>query len=123
MIGVFGIYWAIKSNSKIIWKRNLTIIACQWTLWWGIPTFLVALFGRNAFSPVLLKSLNAWPLNTGAFKVNPVAGPGDPEWWHMVGIVGVVWAVVLTFIIIPLFTIRYGKIYCCLLYTSPSPRD
>ena len=30
----------------------------------------------------------------------------------MVGIVGVVWAVVLTFIIIPLFTIRYGKIYC-----------
>lgn len=47
-----------------------------------------------------------------AFQVNPVAGPGDPEWWHMVGIVGVVWAVVLTFIIIPLFTIRFGKIYC-----------
>jgi thioredoxin reductase/Pyruvate/2-oxoacid:ferredoxin oxidoreductase delta subunit len=112
LIGVFGIYWAIKSNSKIIWKRNLTIIACQWTLWWGIPTFLVALFGRSAIAPVLKKSLNAWPLNMSAFKVNPVAGPGDPEWWHMVGIVGVVWAVVLTFIIIPLFTIRYGKIYC-----------
>ena len=30
----------------------------------------------------------------------------------MVGVVGVVWAVVLTFIIIPLFTIRFGKIYC-----------
>ena len=112
LIGVFGIYWAIKSNSKIIWKRNLTIIACQWTLWWGIPTFLVALFGRNAISPILQKSLNAWPLNMTAFKVNPVANPGDPEWWHMVGIVGVVWAVVLTFIILPLFTIRYGKIYC-----------
>ena len=112
LIGVFGIYWAIKSNNKIIWKRNLTIIACQWTLWWGIPTFLVALFGRSAFAPVLKKSINAWPLNMSAFKVNPVAGPGDPDWWHMVGVVGVVWAVVLTFIIIPLFTIRYGKIYC-----------
>jgi len=112
LIAVFGIYWAIKSNSKIIWKRNLTIIACQWTLWWGIPTFMVALFGRNAIAPVLKKSLSAWPLNMFAFQVNPVAGPGDPEWWHMVGIVGVVWAVVLTFIIIPLFTIRYGKIYC-----------
>ncbi len=112
LIGVFGIYWAIKSNSIIIWKRNLTIIACQWTLWWGIPTFLVALFGRSAIAPVLKKSINAWPLNMSAFKVNPVAGPGDPDWWHMVGIVGVVWAVVLTFIIIPLFTIRYGKIYC-----------
>ena len=112
LIGVFGIYWAIKSNSKIIWKRNLTIIFCQWTLWWGIPTFLVALFGRSAIAPVLKKSINAWPLNMSAFKVNPVAGPGDPEWWHMVGVVGVVWAIVLTFIIIPLFTIRFGKIYC-----------
>ena len=112
LIGVFGIYWAIKSNSRIIWKRNLTIIASQWTLWWGIPTFLVVLFGRNAISPILQKSLNAWPLNMTAFRVNPVANPGDPEWWQMVGIVGVVWAVVLTFIIIPLFTIRFGKIYC-----------
>jgi thioredoxin reductase/Pyruvate/2-oxoacid:ferredoxin oxidoreductase delta subunit len=112
LIGVFGIYWAIKTNSKIIWKRNLTIIACQWTLWWGIPTFLVALFGRSAIAPVLKKSINAWPLNMSAFQVNPVAGPGDPEWWHMVGVVGVVWAVVLTFVVIPLFTIRYGKIYC-----------
>ena len=112
LIGVFGIYWAIKSNSKIIWKRNLTIIASQWTLWWGIPTFMVALFGRSAIAPVIKKSINAWPLNMTAFKVNPVAGPGDPEWWQMVGIVGVVWAVVLTFIIVPLFTIRYGKIYC-----------
>ena len=112
LIGVFGLYWAIKSNNKTIWRRNLTIIACQWTLWWGIPTFMVALFGRNAIAPVLQKSLNAWPLNMSAFKVNPVAGPGDPEWWNLIGVVGVVWAVVLTFIIIPLFTIRFGKIYC-----------
>ena len=112
LIGVFGLYWAIKTNNKIIWKRNLTIIACQWTLWWGIPTFLVALFGRSAIAPVLKKSINAWPLNMSAFKVNPVANPGDPEWWHMVVVVVVVWAVVVTFIIIPLFTIRYGKIYC-----------
>jgi thioredoxin reductase/Pyruvate/2-oxoacid:ferredoxin oxidoreductase delta subunit len=112
LITIFGIYWAVKTNNKIIWRRNLTIIACQWTLWWGIPTFLVVLFGRNAWSPVLQKALNAWPLNMAAFKVNPVAQPGDPEWWYFVGIIGVVWAVFLTFIIIPLFTIKYGKIYC-----------
>ena len=112
LIAIFGIYWAIKSNNKIIWRRNLTIIASQWTLWWGIPTFLVVLFGRNAWSPVILKTLNAWPLNMTAFKVNPVAQPGDPEWWYFVGIIGVVWAVFLTFIVIPLFTIKYGKIYC-----------
>ena len=111
-IAFFGIYWAVKTNKKIIWRRNLTIIACQWTLWWGIPTFLVVLFGRNAWSPVLLKAINAWPLNMTAFQVNPNAQPGDPEWWYVVGVIGVLWAVVLTFIIIPLFTIRYGKIYC-----------
>ena len=111
-IAVFGIYWAVKSNSRIIWRRNLTIIACQWTLWWGIPTFLVVLFGRNAWSPVLLKSINAWPLNMGAFNVSPAPQVGDPQWWTFVGVVGVVWAAFLTFILIPLFTIQYGKIYC-----------
>ncbi len=111
-IAVFGLYWAIKANNRIIWRRNLTIILCQWTLWWGIPTFLVVLFGRNAWSPVLLKAINAWPLNMTAFQVNPGAQPGDPEWWYIVGVIGVAWAVVLTFIVIPLFTIRFGKIYC-----------
>ncbi len=112
LIGFFGIYWAIKTNNKIIWRRNLIIIACQWTLWWGIPTFLAVLLGRNVWSPVLLKAINAWPLNMTAFKVNPAAAPGDPEWWTIVAIIGVVWAVFLTFIVIPIFTIKYGKIYC-----------
>ena len=113
-IAVFGIYWAIRANNKIIWRRNLTIILCQWTLWWGIPTFLVVLFGRNVFTPVLVKALNAWPLNMTAFKIDPAAHTQifDPQWWYLVGIVGVVWAVLLTFVIIPLFTIRFGKIYC-----------
>ena len=111
MIAVFGIYWAVKTNKKIIWKRNLTIIASQWTLWWGIPTFLVVLFGRNWITPLLSKSINAWPLKIDAFKASP-AQPGDPEFWQVVGIVGIVWAVLLTFVFIPLFTIRYGKIYC-----------
>ncbi len=110
LIAIFGIYWAVKTNSRIIWKRNLTIIACQWTLWWGIPTFLVVLFGPNAWSRVIPKALNAWPLNMGAFKAS--ASPGEPEWWYSVAVVGVVWAVFLTFIVIPLFTIKYGKIYC-----------
>lgn len=112
LIAVFAIYWAIKADHKIIWRRNLTIIACQWTLWWGIPAMLAVIIGRNAWSPVLLKSINAWPLNMTAFKVSPTTEAGDPEWWYLVGIGGVVWAVVLTFIIIPLFTLRWGKIYC-----------
>jgi thioredoxin reductase/Pyruvate/2-oxoacid:ferredoxin oxidoreductase delta subunit len=107
-----GLYWAYRSGHRLVWRRNLTIIASQWTLWWGIPTFMAVFLGRNAFTPLISKSLNAWPLNIGAFNLAPVVGPGDPAWWHSVALVGVVWAAVLTFIIIPLVTIRWGKIYC-----------
>ncbi len=111
-IAVFGIYWAYRSQHWLIWRRNLIIIASQWTLWWGIPTMLAVYLGRNPWTPLLARSLNAWPLNTGAFKVDPAIGPGDPAWWHTVALVGVVWATVLTFVVIPLMTIRWGKIYC-----------
>ncbi|MBL7648168.1 MAG: NAD(P)-binding domain-containing protein [Candidatus Hydrogenedentes bacterium] len=107
----FGLYWAWRANHRRIWIRNLTIIATQWTLWWGIPTFLVVFIGRNPWTPLIGRSLNAWPLKMNAFEVE-AAGPGDPAWWHTVAVVGVVWAVVLTFIVIPLFTIKWGKIYC-----------
>lgn len=109
----FGLYWAIKINNPILWKRNLTIIAVQWTLWWGIPTFLVVFIGTNPWTPLLSRSINAWPLKIDAFEVDAsVVRPGDPEWWYTVAVVGVVWAVFLTFVIIPIFTIRFGKIYC-----------
>lgn len=111
-IVVFGLYWAMRMNHRMIWRRNLIIIATQWTLWWGIPTGLAVWWGRNPWTPVLSKSLNAWPLNMGAFQVTPAVGAGDPAWWHTVAVCGVVWAVLLTFVIIPLFTIRWGKIYC-----------
>lgn len=108
----FGLYWAKKSGHPLIWRRNLSIIATQWTLWWGIPTFLAMTLGRNAWTPVASKLINAWPLNMTAFRVDPVVNNGDPEWWSIVAVAGVVWAVFLTFVIIPLFTIRWGKIYC-----------
>jgi len=111
-IAGFGLYWAHRSGHRLVWRRNLTIIASQWTLWWGIPTFMAVFLGRNAWTPLLMRSLNAWPLNLSAFKLAPVVGPGDPAWWHTVAVVGVVWAAVLTFIVIPLITIRWGKIYC-----------
>ncbi len=111
-IGVFGFYWAIRSKHRLIWRRNLTIIVTQWTLWWGIPIFLAVFLGRNPWTPLIARSLNAWPLNIGAFKLDPAVGPGDPQWWQTVAVVGVVWAVVLTFIVIPIVTIRWGKIYC-----------
>lgn len=111
-IAVFGVYWAIRANHHLIWRRNLTIIATQWTLWWGIPTFLAVYLGRNPWTPLITRSLNAWPLNMNAFNVDPAVGPGDPAWWHTVAVVGVVWAAVLTFIVIPIVTIRWGKIYC-----------
>ncbi|MEX1026780.1 MAG: NAD(P)-binding domain-containing protein [Candidatus Paceibacterota bacterium] len=111
-IAGFGLYWAHRSGHRLVWRRNLTIIVSQWTLWWGIPTFMAVFLGRNAFTPLISRSLNAWPLNMSAFKIDPVVGPGDPAWWHTVAVVGVVWAAVLTFIVIPLVTIRWGKIYC-----------
>lgn len=107
----FGLYWAYRARHRRIWIRNLTIIATQWTLWWGIPTFLAVFIGRNPWTPLIGRSLNAWPLKINAFEMEP-AGPGDPAWWHTVAVVGVVWAVVLTFVVIPLFTIKWGKIYC-----------
>ena len=111
-IAGFGLYWAWRSGHRLIWRRNLTIIASQWTLWWGIPTLLAVTLGRNAWTPLVSRSLNAWPLNMGAFRLDPVVTAGDPAWWHTVAVVGVVWAAVLTFIVIPLVTIRWGKIYC-----------
>jgi len=111
-IAGFGLYWAWRYNHRRIWIRNLTIIVTQWTLWWGIPTFLAVFLGRNPFTPAIARSLNAWPLNMTAFKVDPVVGVGDPAWWHTVAVVGVVWAVLLTFVIIPIVTIKWGKIYC-----------
>ncbi|TWU06139.1 NAD(P)-binding domain-containing protein [Stieleria varia] len=111
-IAGFGIYWAAKSGHAMIWRRNLTIIVTQWTLWWGIPTFIAVFLGRNPWTPLISKSLNAWPLNLAAFQVAPAVGPSDPAWWHTVAVAGVVWAVFLTFVVIPLMTIRWGKIYC-----------
>lgn len=109
----FGLYWAWKINHRILWRRNLTIIAVQWTLWWGIPTFLVVFLGTNPWTPLLSRSINAWPLKIDAFTVDAsVVRPGDPAWWYTVAVVGVVWAVFLTFVLIPLFTIKWGKIYC-----------
>ncbi|MEE2641392.1 MAG: NAD(P)-binding domain-containing protein [Planctomycetota bacterium] len=112
-IAVFGIYWAVRINHPLLWRRNLTIITVQWTIWWGIPTFLVVLVGTNPWTPLLSRLVNAWPLKMDAFDIDPsIVRPGDPAWWYIVGVVGVVWAVFLTFVAIPLFTIRYGKIYC-----------
>lgn len=109
----FGLYWAWKINHPILWRRNLTIIVVQWTLWWGIPTFLVVFLGTNPWTPLISRSINAWPLKIDAFNVDPsIVRPGDPAWWYSVAVVGVIWAVLLTFVIIPLFTIRWGKIYC-----------
>ena len=112
LIAVFGVYCAVRYRHSVIWRRNIIIILTQWTLWWGIPTFLAAAIGRNALTPVLLKTLNAWPLNMGALQVAPAVGPGDPSWWSTVAVIGVVWAVVLTFIVLPIFTIFVGKHYC-----------
>ena len=111
-ITVFALYWAARSRHRLVWRRNLTIIATQWTLWWGIPTFLAVFLGRNAWTPLISKSLNAWPLNMAAFKPAPHVGLGDPSWWYTVAVVGVVWAALLTFVVVPLITIRWGKIYC-----------
>ncbi len=112
LITGFALYWGFRYKHRLIWRRNISIIIAQWTLWWGIPTGLVILLGKNPWTPLFARSINAWPLKINAFQVEPMVGSGDPAWWHTVAVVGVVWAVVLTFIIIPLFTLRFGKLYC-----------
>ena len=44
--------------------------------------------------------------------LDPVAGRGDPSWWTTVAVVGVIWAAVLTFVVLPMFTLLVGKHYC-----------
>ncbi len=111
-IAVFGIYWGFRYKHKLIWRRNLSAIFFNWGIWWGLPTFLVVFIGANPYTPFLQRLVNAWPLNMTAFQVPDLTGPGHPAWWQTFAIVGVVWAVVLTFIVLPLFTLRFGKIYC-----------
>ncbi len=108
----FGLYWGFRYKHRLIWRRNLSSIFFNWTLWWGLPTLLVSTWGRNPWTPLLTRSLNAWPLNMTAFDLDPVAQLGDPPWWTVVAIVGVVWAVVLTFLVLPVFTLLVGKHYC-----------
>jgi NosR/NirI family nitrous oxide reductase transcriptional regulator len=112
LIGVFGIYWGFRYKHRLVWRRNLSNILFNWTLWWGFPTLLVVVIGRNPWTPLMTRTLNAWPLNMNAFDLDPVAAQGDPSWWTTVAVVGVVWAVILTFLVIPLFTLKFGKFYC-----------
>jgi thioredoxin reductase/NAD-dependent dihydropyrimidine dehydrogenase PreA subunit len=111
-IAVFGMYWALRYKHRLVWRRNLSNILFNWTLWWGLPTLLVVLIGRNPWTPLMTRALNAWPLNMNAFDLDPIAGQGEPSWWTTVAVVGVVWAVLLTFVVLPLFTLRFGKYYC-----------
>ena len=112
LIAVFGVYWAVRYHHRIVWRRNLLAIFSQWTLWWGIPTFLAATIGRNVWTPLISRSLNAWPLKMDALSIDPIARIGDPAWWQIVAFAGTVWAVLLTFAILPIFTVLVGKHYC-----------
>ena len=109
---VFGVYWGFRYKHRLVWRRNLSNIFFNWTLWWGIPTLLVAVWGKNPWTPLLTRSLNAWPLNMTAFDLDPIAGQGEPSWWTAVAVFGVIWAVFLTFVILPVFTLFFGKYYC-----------
>ncbi|MCG8449471.1 MAG: NAD(P)-binding domain-containing protein [Pirellulales bacterium] len=111
-IAGFGLYWGYRYKNRLVWRRNLSNIFFNWTLWWGLPTLLVVLLGKNPWTPLLTRSLNAWPLNMTAFDLDPIAGQGEPPWWTVVAIFGVVWAVILTFVILPVFTFFFGKFYC-----------
>ncbi len=108
----FGLYWGFRYRHRLIWRRNLSSIVFNWTLWWGLPTLLVSVWGRNPWTPLLVRSLNAWPLNMTAFDLDPVAQLGDPPWWTVVAMAGLLWAVVLSFVVLPVFTLLVGKHYC-----------
>ena len=111
-IALFGVYGVLRYQHRITLRRNIVIVLSQWTLWWGIPVFLVVYLGRNPWTPLIAKSINAWPLNMSAFDVAAASSPGDPEWWFTLALAGVVWSVFLTFVVLPLVTLLLGKHYC-----------
>lgn len=116
LVTVFGIQalkrWGIdKRDSFQIW-RYVSLISFQWTFFFIIPEFLFQwalefeelkfLANDPAFAQEPWRAygiIYAWPLFFYTFFFDP----------HQIW---VIWGVVLTFVIVPVFTIWHGKRYC-----------
>ncbi len=105
--------WGLDRNDKFQIWRYVSLISFQWIFFFLIPEFLFQLAvkyqwvgQRLASDPVFAEQawrsyglVYAWPLFFYTFFYNP----------HQVW---VVWGVLLTFVIIPIFVLFHGKRYC-----------
>jgi NosR/NirI family transcriptional regulator, nitrous oxide reductase regulator len=117
VVTVFGLQalkrWGIDRKDKFQVWRYVSLIGFQWTFFFLIPEFLFQwaikyqwVGARLASDPVFAQQawraygiVYAWPLFFYTFFYNP------SQVW-------VVWGVLLTFVIIPIFVLFHGKRYC-----------
>ena len=117
IVTVFGIQalkrWGIDRKDKFQVWRYVSLIGFQWTFFFLIPEFLFQwaikyqwVGARLASDPTFAQQawraygiVYAWPLFFYTFFYNP------SQVW-------VVWGVLLTFVIIPVFVLFHGKRYC-----------
>lgn len=91
---MFGLYWAMRYRSPIVWRRNLTIIATRWTVLVGHPDLAGGLSGPQSLDAADWPVAECLAVENGRIPGGArLWGRGDPAWWHTVAVVGVVWAV------------------------------
>jgi len=106
IIWIFGIRAIRRWQSPLQTKKFALLIACQTLLFWGLPTFaFTAIPGFS--SPASGYELGyIWPL---AVK------PENTQYWFNSGgwaFYLFLWNVLLSFVLIPVMTIKHGKKYC-----------
>ncbi|MEM9920260.1 MAG: 4Fe-4S dicluster domain-containing protein [Bacteroidota bacterium] len=112
---VMGIRMLIKyRHNRYQLVRTSSVIFFQLAFAFLIPEFLVRL------NQPYMDLKNAWPLNYSFFfdyNIDGMVGGGTPfaiaGWSTSVGTIMFVWGIVLTLVIVPLFTYLYGKRWYC----------
>ncbi|MEO1517951.1 MAG: 4Fe-4S dicluster domain-containing protein [Bacteroidota bacterium] len=112
---VMGIRMLIKyRHNRYQLVRTSSVIFFQIAFAFLIPEFLVRL------NQPYMDLKNAWPLNYSMFfdyNIDSMVGGGTPfaiaGWSTSVGTIMFVWGIVLSLVVVPLFTYIYGKRWYC----------
>lgn len=92
------IRWGIKTNDRYQITRYISLIGFQLVFFFVIPEFVIyAIDSVNYWR--FYGVIYAWPLFFPAFFYNPAMGY-------------VIWGILLSFVIIPIFVYYHGKRYC-----------
>src|SRR5665648_815702 len=98
--------WIYAKQPKGTWYTRRTIVA-----WFAIAFLVLAPFLKINGNPLML-----FDITNRRFSIF-----GQIIWAQDSYLLALI--MVITVIFIVLFTVIYGRLWCCLLYTSPSPRD